>query len=254
MKDSEIILRRLLDMGQTMLSKGAGVRRVEDTLQRMGLALGASEMHVFAISSSLLVTMKLPDGSAFTQSRRINRPDDTDFFCIEELNALSRKCCAGQLSFEDLDASLEQIMSRRTSSKKILAGSMLAAGSLCVFFGGSLADGIFAALTGALIVVMQIYFSPLASSRMIFNLVSSFVSGTVICLLCQFIDILHPDKIMIGDIMLLIPGIALTNAIRDVMTGDTISGIMKLVESLLWAGALACGFMTAMYITGVHSI
>ena len=55
---------------------------------------------------------------------------------------------------------------------------------------------------------------------------------------------------MIGDIMLLIPGIAMTNSVRDILVGDTISGIMRLIESLVWAGALACGFMSAIWILG----
>ena len=55
---------------------------------------------------------------------------------------------------------------------------------------------------------------------------------------------------MIGDIMLLIPGILMTNSIRDILIGDTISGVMRLVESLLWAGALACGFMCAILFVG----
>lgn len=50
--------------------------------------------------------------------------------------------------------------------------------------------------------------------------------------------------------MLLIPGIPMTNAVRDILVGDTISGIMRLVETLLWAGALACGFMAAIFIIG----
>ena len=61
---------------------------------------------------------------------------------------------------------------------------------------------------------------------------------------------LHADKIMIGDIMLLIPGIAMTNSIRNILVGNTISGIMRLIESLLWAGALACGYMTAIWFFG----
>ena len=61
---------------------------------------------------------------------------------------------------------------------------------------------------------------------------------------------LHTDKIMIGDIMLLIPGIAMTNSIRDILVGDTISGLMRLIESILWAGSLACGFMTAILLIG----
>ena len=60
----------------------------------------------------------------------------------------------------------------------------------------------------------------------------------------------HIDKIMIGDIMLLIPGVAFTNAVRNVLIGDTISGLMRLVESVLWAGAIACGFVLSIWVTG----
>ena len=61
---------------------------------------------------------------------------------------------------------------------------------------------------------------------------------------------LHLDKIMIGDIMLLIPGIAMTNSVRDILVGDTISGVMRLIESLLWAGSIAFGFMLAIRLIG----
>ena len=64
------------------------------------------------------------------------------------------------------------------------------------------------------------------------------------------IPALHADKIIIGDIMLLIPGIAMTNAVKDMLVGDTIAGTMRLLESLLWAGALAGGFMASMWLMG----
>ena len=59
------------------------------------------------------------------------------------------------------------------------------------------------------------------------------------------------DKILIGDIMLLIPGLAMTNAIRNMLLGDTISGVVRLAESLIWAAALAGGFMVALTIVNV---
>lgn len=58
------------------------------------------------------------------------------------------------------------------------------------------------------------------------------------------------DKVMIGSIMLLIPGIALTNALRDLFAGDTISGILRLLEALIQAGAIACGFALAVFLGG----
>ena len=54
------------------------------------------------------------------------------------------------------------------------------------------------------------------------------------------------DMILIGDIMLMSPGLAMTNAVRNMLVGDTISGVVRLAESLIWAGALAGGFMLSM--------
>lgn len=66
-----------------------------------------------------------------------------------------------------------------------------------------------------------------------FNIICSFIIGTGICLTARLIPVLNLDKVMIGDIMLLIPGIAMTNAIRDIIMGDTVSGTMRLVESTI---------------------
>ena len=55
-------------------------------------------------------------------------------------------------------------------------------------------------------------------------------------------------KILIGEVMLLIPGIFMTNAIHDMLVGDTVAGTMRFVETMLWAVALAGGFMTAIFL------
>ena len=54
----------------------------------------------------------------------------------------------------------------------------------------------------------------------------------------------------IGDIMLLIPGIMLTNSIRDILLGDIISGSLRLVEAILMAAVLALGMMAAIWLMG----
>ena len=51
-----------------------------------------------------------------------------------------------------------------------------------------------------------------------------------------------PEKIMIGNIMLLIPGIAFTTSLRDLINGDTISGLIGLIEAIVKAIAIAIGF------------
>ena len=75
--------------------------------------------------------------------------------------------------------------------------------------------------------------------------------GSIVCLTCRRCAVFSADKILIGVIMLLIPGVATTNSARDMLVGHTISGLLRLAESLLLAGALALGFGSAIYLFGV---
>ena len=107
-----------------------------------------------------------------------------------------------------------------------------------------------AAAFGLAICWLQRRFSALCPNRLVFNLLAALAVGISITLWAALMPGLHMDKIMIGDIMLLIPGMAMTNAVRDTMVGSPISGVMRLIEALLWAGALAMGFMTGFWLMG----
>lgn len=249
-KTANELLHLFLDMGEMLLNSGAEVNRVEDTLSRMGNAYGASRMDVFVITSSIVVTMIFPDGMELTQTRRILDSGGTNFTRMERLNELSRRCSLEPMSIEVLRGELQQLKKKNIKGSILYLGSVLAAGSFAVFFGGTVWDGLAAAGFAFLICYLQKILTPLCPNKMIFNLISSLLIGMGICLTAKLVPALHIDKIMIGDIMLLIPGIAMTNSVRDILVGDTISGIMRLIESLLWAGALACGFMGAIWLIG----
>lgn len=243
------LLHEFLNLGEMMLRVGGEIKRVEDTLMRMGAAYGAEKMNVFVITSSIVVTMAFPDGRELTQTRRIMDESGTDFTKLEALNELSRSCCNEPISAKELKRQIERI-DKNPSQLQIWIGSALGAGSFAIFFGGTLIDGICAAVFALFICCLKKYLKPVCPNNVVFNLLCSFTTGVGICLTAKFLTVLHADKIMIGDIMLLIPGIVMTNSIRDVLVGDTIAGVMKFIESLLWASAIACGFMLAIQLIG----
>ena len=249
-KEMNHLLHALLDLGETMLISGAEINRVEDTLIRLGMAYGARKMNVFVITSSIVITMAFPEGLEVTQTRRILDCAGNDFTRLEQLNHLSRTCCSEQYSVAEFQQKIDEIRNAPVSDWPLFAGSMLGTFSFAVFFGGTFGDGLAAAFFAVAICFLQTYMRRICPNTMVFNLLTAFLIGLGITLLAELVPGLHSDKIMIGDIMLLIPGIAMTNAIRDVLVGDTISGAMRLIESLLWAGSLACGFMISMWILG----
>ena len=237
---SSEILHQILNMGEMLLNAGAEIKRVEQTINRLGKAYGAERMDVFAITSSIVVTMSFPDGTEITQTRRIEQPAGTDLSRLERLNALSRRCCENGMSIQELAEEMDRIWKEDTGSWYVYLGSVIGAAAFSVFFGGTVQDGIAAGVFALFICFCQNVLSPFCPNRVIFNLLCSLAAGIG----------LHADKIIIGDIMLLIPGIAMTNAVKDMLVGDTIAGTMRLLESLLWAGALAGGFMASMWLMG----
>ena len=58
------------------------------------------------------------------------------------------------------------------------------------------------------------------------------------------------DKIMIGDIMLLIPGLLLVNAIKEMFNRDIVTGLYRLIEAVLVALAIAGGYALAFLVMG----
>ena len=236
----------LLEMGELLLDCGAEISRIEDTLQRLGRAYGAERMDIFVIPSLISVTLSFPGNEAVTETRRIRSTGGNDFYRLEKLNALSRSCCADPLPTGELRARLEKIAQGKKPRSVVLCGSLLAAGSFAVFFGGTLWDGLAAAAFALLIFALQEKLGKTALNTVAFNLVTSLLTGLAVGFLTKALPFLHMDMILIGDIMLLIPGIAMTNAVRNMLIGDTISGVVRLAESLIWALALAGGFMVAM--------
>lgn len=246
--DPQKFLNLTLDMGEELMSCGAEVNRVEDTIARMGTAFGATNMNVFVITTSIVVTMQLAGDESLTLTRRITSPGSIDFRKLARINEVSRRYCQGDITAEELEGELKKAADPTTKPVRMYLGSALAAFAFAIFFGGKIWDGLAAAAFGLFICFLQREFSGKAPNLIIYNIVTAFVVGLGVCLLAKFIPVLSLDKILIGDIMLLIPGVAMTNAIRDILVGDTVSGTMRLVETVMWAGALAAGFMAAFWI------
>ncbi len=251
LEEREDILNVLLKLGAAMLLNGAEVNRVERRLEELGRAYGASEMSVFVITASMVVTMEYPDGAKLTQTRRILGAGGTDYRVIERLDRLAVECCTAHPRAADLQRRMEECLALPSDRAGFYAGSVFAAAGFAVFFGGGWLEALVAGAFALLVAFMQRRWGNVAPNLIIFNLVCSLAVGLIICGVSWVLPELRVDKVLIGEVMLLIPGIAMTNAIRDMLMGDTIAGVMRFVETLLWAAGLACGFMAALLLTGV---
>lgn len=241
----------LLDIGEAMLGCGADVHYIEEKLSALGCAYGARKMNVLVITAAIVATMTLPGGAERTLTRRVIGDGGIDFDKLEAMSRLCNESIEEPLAPEQLRARLDAIKARSVPTWALYLGGILSAGGFAVFFGGSWLDGLVSAAFALLICFAIAHCKQWTPNTLIFNFGCSLVTGLGIVLVAHFVPAVSTDMVMIGDIMLLIPGVAMTNATRDMLSGDTISGVMRFVESLLWATSLALGFMAAIWLAGV---
>lgn len=250
--DYDKILQAILDVGEEMVVAGAEVSRVEDSIFRMCRSYGADRINVFIITSNIQVTMEAPDGRILTHIRRVVR-NDVNFDRLDYLNDLSRYICTTVPDVEHLQKKLDDVLNRPQQPLILrFLGCMFAAGGFSVFFGGTWLDGLASCIMGIVVVVFEIFLASREKNQIVYNFVASVVSGITAHLLVGVGIGDNVDMLMIGGIMLLIPGIAMTNAIRDMLMGDIATGLLRLCNALLIAAAIACGFaFTILFLGGV---
>ena len=235
-------------MGYHLAMSGAETFRVEDTIHRILRAYGV-ECEVFAIPNSISVSLEAANGKPLMLMKRIDFHGN-DLETMEKLNALSRRICAEKPPVEEFQQQLSTILAQPGEPRLHLAGSVLGAASFAVFFGGSLWDGVLAGGVAVFICWMERWLAPFCLNGVAFQFIASFLSGMAALLCCRVCPLLHADMVLIGVIMLLVPGIPFTNAIRDILLGDIISGSLRLVEAVLLAAMLALGMMAAIWLMG----
>ena len=244
------LLQAILDVAEEMLVCGAEVARVEDSITRMCDAYGCTRTNAFIITSNIQVTTESPEGKILTQIRRIVR-NDTNFDRLDYLNDLSRYICANKPSVEELIEKYEEVMNRKPLPIWLeYVGAILAASSFCVFFGGTWFDGLATMILAVVITAVTRFLSKIEENQLAKTFITSLIAGFLAIILVGLGIGDHTDKLMIGGIMLLIPGIALINSVRDMLTGDVVSGLFRLLNALLTAICIAIGFALAIILTG----
>ena len=248
--EPEQLLTCALDIGEKMLISGAEIGRVEESVRLICSAYGCVRTDVFTITSSIVVSIEDKNRKFYTQSRRITG-SSTDLTRLDKLNALSRSICKDTPGWEHVQRQLEIIDAVKPYPLWAqVASSAMIGGAFAIFFGGSLADGAVAAVLGAFLRLLTWLLQKANINQILVNVTAAFLLSSAAILAVRFGFGHDATEIIIGNIMLLIPGIALTNSLRDMISGDIISGLLRFLDAILVAAAIAAGYILAAQLLG----
>ena len=245
----EYLLCLALDVGEGMLKNGGEISRVEDTIERICYAYGAAHVEVFTIVSFINASIRMPDGSYSTQMRRV-KSTGMNLNTLEGLNSLSRYVCEKTPMLAEFEEKFKEAKQNHPYPKYInMLAFGVAAGSFALFFGGTVLDGLIAFLAG----IVMYFIDAIRVKRVnaIAKVVlSSFAASLIAGISCRLGIGDNGAMIIIGSIMLLVPGITIGIAMRDIFCGDTLAGMLKLLQACLCALMVAFGYFLATSIVG----
>ena len=244
------VLVTAVDIGACLLVSGGGVSRVEDTINRICRAYGAKETDVFSITSSIVASVRDDSGEVYTRTKRI-KEYHTDFTKLDQLNQLSRYICENQPDLQEVRKRLKKIEQGDGQSleKRTLVSAVIAA-SFTVFFGGGWQESLAAFVIGGLVMLFREYMKKFLINRMFLDFLSAFLVASAAYGISKTGSALGYGEVIIGNIMLLEPGVAFVNGLRDMISGDTMSGILTVCESVILAVFLAGGSFAAIVLWG----
>ncbi|WP_195989223.1 threonine/serine exporter family protein [Clostridium sp. D53t1_180928_C8] len=234
------ILQVAMIAGQMILENGGETYRVEETIWRICKIYGAEEAESFATPTGIMASI-CHEGKIYSLTRRVsNRTVNLDK--IDKVNDLSRSILSKKLSVTDFKKELIKINKEDIYPLPvIIIFSALGAGSFSVLFGGTLKDVFAAFLIGLIIKYITVKWSEIGINLFFVNSICSGIAALLAIILYKLGIASQVNQTIIGAIMLLVPGLAITNAIRDTISGDLLSGIIRAAEAFLVAISIAVG-------------
>lgn len=238
-----------LDLGELMLRSGAETYRVEDTITRILKTSHYDGIEAFVTPTGLFVTMDHPDLDHLTYIRRITERH-IHLAKIEEANTISREFCHGHTTLEDAQKALLTLEKLETYQPLTMVLAIgLATGFFAIVLAGSFADAFVAFLAGIILALFQQLVKRKGISKFLLDIMGGLISGYLTLLLYyQFHLGDNLDLMIISSIMPLVPGVAITNAVRDTIHGDLVSGSARILEAFIIAASIATGVGIAFYL------
>ena len=241
MENMHEVIDHVVEAGRIMLESGSEIYRSEETMVRMANSFGIYDIDIFTLATCIYVTCVI-EGETYTRIKR-TYPKSTDLSKISRINQLSRNMAVKPISVEEFKRQLVEIESYKKPKRIVVATTMALTSAVFSYMlqNCSINDFFCTAIVGFIAYYIYDYLNQHQMHSMFKNLIVT-MAIAFIAILCVEIGVGHKiDDIIIGGIMLLVPGVATTNAVRDTLMGDILSGMIRVLEAITSAIGIAMG-------------
>ncbi|TDM03670.1 threonine/serine exporter family protein [Macrococcus carouselicus] len=237
--DENTVLSVALLAGKILLESGAETYRVEDTMARIAKHYGLRSTHSFVTPTAIMFSASADSPSRLL--RVIERT--TDLQKIAETNEISRAITADTLSIHAAKEALEELDASDLQFNfwiKILAAALVS-GLFLIMFNGSFQDMPGSIIAGGSGLLVAEFIQRHTRIKFFSEFAGAFVIALTALFFINYLNGVSLNKVIISGVMPLVPGVLITNAIRDLMAAHLLAGVVKGIEASLTAFAIGTG-------------
>jgi len=238
----KLLMNFALLTGEIMMENGAETFRVEDTITRILNTSNCQTVEAFVTPTGIFATLDHIDIDLLSYVKRIKKRS-INLNRISKANHISRDFCAGKISLESAMYQMNQVKEEPAyPSKAKIAATGLSAGFFALMFGGSPFDMAVSLICGILIGYTDVYMSNWGISKFFIQILGGMISAFIPYIMLHLFHFGSSyDLIVISSIMPMVPGVAITNGIRDTLHGELLSGLARIMDAFIIAASIATG-------------
>ena len=244
-----------VSLSSRMIESGANLERVQLALARITRAYGLKDVSIYLLSNFISMGARLPDGTYI--SRQFSIPAaDNNLQRLKQLNRLCYSVVNQKPKQEELNRLLEEASRTDSYPEWVINLAQIAGMScVCMMFGGGLCEVLcIIGIVAALQQVIRIMSRP-GLDQVVVNTVIMF-TATMLAYLLETDFGAHLPTLVITAIIMIIPGISLVNAARNLFCGNEINGIIQIlkitIETLALSGGIVLALMAFRWNGSVH--
>lgn len=249
----KLLMKTAILAGEILLSSGAETYRVEDTMKHILNKSGLETVETFAVLTGIMATL---DDESIETISYVKQVSDVGMNInkIIMVNDIARKFCEDELTLEEAYTQLRNYKWRQYTKLHYSVAVIGIVVGFSIFFGGSPLDVGVSFFVGSVLALLMALGKQLGFNDLIYIIVNGM--GIAICtMLAQaFLPEVNKEIVMISSIMPLVPGVALTNGVRDILQGDYISGNSRILKAILTAAGIAIGIGLGLLIVSTVGI
>ena len=248
--DYKVVMKTAVLAGEIMLKNGAETHRVEDTMCYILRKSKAEAVEANVTMTGLVATIEVPNSNPITVIRRVQKRG-TNLNRIMEVNNISREYCSDNITLEEAYDKLKHVSGKQYSVFVYNIATVITPTGFALLFGGGLKETVASAIVGLVLSILMTIGKKLSMKSFILNMLSSFGIATTAMIIRLFWPDMDQNIVIISGIMPLVPGVAITNAIRDTLEENYISGAARILEAFVIASAVALGVGVGMAFMGM---